>query len=248
MAARKTKMIHWTAVVLLAGCLMPGGAVAATFRVTTRLFEGAALEPAAEHKILFDEGLVFDLPQIHSRFVTVYDPARDRVTLLDRETQVQTTVRIEDLVKVTAAARAAASTDEQREHLGLNSEVQPSKRVIGYTIRFGSLEYHTTTQKPDDPTIANDYGQFAILASRLNIVRRLGPPPFGRMTLSDHITQRGEIPLETTLTLKTRKSNEQYRSTHLLEDLSTVDRQKIAEVRGMISLYQNVDFEAFPKP
>jgi hypothetical protein len=33
-----------------------------------------------------------------------------------------------------------------------------------------------------------------------------------------------------------------------LEDLSTVDRQKIAEVRGMISLYQNVDFEAFPKP
>ncbi len=227
-------------------CLLPASGWAATFRVTTRVYQGADLQPSAEHRILFDEGLVFDLPQINSRFVTVYDPAQDRVTLLDRQTQVQSSLRIEDLVKVTAAARASASSKEQRERLGLDSEVEKSSRVIGYAIRFGNLEYHTTTQKPDDPTMANDYGQFAILASRLNLVRRLGPPPFGRMTLSEHVTRLGEIPLETTLTLKAKDGSQEYRSTHVLEELTEADRQQISQVRGMISLYKPVDFNDFP--
>ena len=45
--------------------LLPGWQLqGATFRVTTKIFEGSQLDAAAEHVILFQEGLVYDFPQI----------------------------------------------------------------------------------------------------------------------------------------------------------------------------------------
>jgi hypothetical protein len=208
------RVVFWAAIAMT---LASGSGVdAATFRMTTKIYQGTSLDAVAEHEILFDEGLTYDLPQIDARFVTVYDPAQKRVTLLDRQTQQQTTIGIDDLVKVTAQARAAANGLQQQARLGLRAAVGPSNRVIGYTIRFGNVEYHTTAQRPANGTIAKDYGRFADLASRLNLVRRLGPPPFGRMTLNQYMVAKGELPLETTLTLRHGETTSEYRSTHQL--------------------------------
>jgi hypothetical protein len=59
---------------------------AVTFRMTSKIYEGANLNASAEDLILFDRGLVFELPQIDGRFVTVYDRAKKEITLLDRQT------------------------------------------------------------------------------------------------------------------------------------------------------------------
>jgi hypothetical protein len=241
-----TKRVLFWAAIAFALTVIAETADAGTFRVTTKIYAGADLDPSAEHRILFDEGLVYDLPQIESRFVTVYDEAQNRVTILDRQTQVQTILGVGDLEKITAQARAAAVTPQQQEQLGLLAQVEPSKRVIGYTIKFGNLEYHTSTQTPQDPTVAIDYARFVILASRLNIVRRRGAPPFGRMTLNHHIAAMGELPLETTLTLRRSEQAEEFRSTHELDQLTPVDRKKIDEVRGMLTLYREVDLKEFP--
>lgn len=221
---------------------------AATFRVTTKIFEGAKLDAAAEHVILFQEGLVYDFPQIDTRFVTVYDPAQNRVTLMDRENQQQTTLSTDDLIQVTAQARAAARTPEQQEQLGLLAKVERSSRVSGYSVRFGNMEYHVTTQQPNDPSVAADFARFADLASRLNIVRRMGPPPFGRMTLNQHIAALSQIPLETTLTLHRGESSQEFRSTHLLEELQGMtpeDQKLIEEARGMQAVYRQVEPKDF---
>ena len=220
---------------------------AATFRVTSKIFVGAELDAASEHLILFDEGLVYDLPQIESRFVTVYDPARKQVTLLDRTEQVQTTISTDDLVKVTAQARAAAMTPAQREQLGIEASVAKSERVVGYTIQFANMEYHTTTQKPENPEIAADYAVFADLASRLNLIRRIGPPPFGRMTLNQRIAAEQELPLETLLLLRRGEKEELYRSTLEINELNKNDLVKIKEARGMLTLYRQVNLQSFPK-
>ena len=222
-------------------------ASAATFRVTAKIYQGANLEAAAEHWILFDNGLVYDLPQKGSPYVTVYDPAQKQVTLLHREQQVQATLSTEDLVRITAQARAAATSAEQRERLGLATKVEPSTQVIGYSIQFGNFEYHTTTQTPDDPTIAVDYGRFAILAKRMDIARRLGPPPFGRMTLSQYIAAKKEIPLETVLTIRHGQQSEEFRSTQTLAELTDADREKMDEVRGMMTLYRDVPLDQLPQ-
>ena len=243
---RMTKRVWFWAAIAIALTMIAETAQAATFRLMTRVYVGADLDPSAEHRILFDQGLVYDLPQIESRIVTVYDEAQNRVTILDRQTQKKTILLVDNLERITAQARAAADTPQKQEQLGLTAKVEPSKQVIGYTIKFGNLEYHTSTQTPDDPSIAVDYARFVILASRLNIVRRLGPPPFGQMTLSHHIATMGELPLETTLTLSRGEQSEEFRSTHQLDQLTPLDRKKIDEVRGMLTLYREVDLKEFP--
>jgi len=104
---------------------------AETFRVTTKVYSGKNTEAASEHVILFQEGLTYDFPQISTRFVTIFDSGKKRVTIMDRETQVQATVSEEDLIKVTAQARAAASTAEKKKQLGINALGKRSNAFTG---------------------------------------------------------------------------------------------------------------------
>jgi hypothetical protein len=226
---------------------VPMPTFAANFRVTSKIYEGANLDASAEHWILFDERLVYDLPQIASRFVTVYDLPKDQVTLLDRHTQVKTRLKTDDLVKAIVQIRDAAKTPQQKEKLGLTAKVVPSNRVTGLSIRFGNSEHHTTTQAPNDLAVAVDYGRFVDLALRLNIFRLGVPPPFARMTLNDHITASGQLPLKTSLTLQLLDVRKEYRSTHELSELNDSDRKEIAQVRGMLALYRDVPLKKFPK-
>jgi hypothetical protein len=249
-AAIKSRPGHLRPWIALLMMLSPAPAIAATFRVTTRIFEGVQVEAAAEHLLLFDQGLVYDFPQVETRYVTVYDAAQGRVTLLDRQTQVQSALRVIDLINVTAQARAAAQTPEQQEQLGLHAKVEQSAQGDGYSLRFGNLEYHMTTQRPEDPSVAADFARFADLASRLNLVRRLGLPPFGRMTLNSHVASLSELPRETKLTMRRGEELQEFRSTHDLEVLSEItgdDQKRIEEVRGMQALYRHVEIKDFPK-
>lgn len=237
---------HWFSYAALAAVLVTAAPTgAATFRVTNKIYEGANRDPSAEHWIMFDDTRVYDLPQIESRFVTVYDLATNQITMLDRQTRVQTRLKTADLINAAAQARAAAKTPQQQEQLGLNAKVQPSDRGPGVSIRFGNSELHTTTQTPADPAIAAKYGRFADLALRLNILC-LGPPPFARMTLNDHITASGKLPQETTLTIHLQGSKQEYRSTHELAELKEEDRRKIDEVDGMLVLFREVGLKDFP--
>jgi hypothetical protein len=245
----KISISSWTLTIVLA-VITASPAWAATFRITSKIYQGKGLDPSFETWILFDEGLVYELPQTDSRTVTVYDPAQGRVTLLDRQQKVQTSVTAQQLLDVSAQARAqtAAMTPEQQRQLGLTATVEPSKRVIGFAVQFGNQEYHATTQKPTDPSIALDYGRFADLSSRLNIMRRLGPAPFARMALYDAIARAGEVPMETTLSVTRKDKVDEYRSQHELLELTNQDRQKIDEVQGMLTLYKEVALTEFPAP
>lgn len=220
-----------------------------SFRVTTAVFAGDAKKPAARHLILFHQGLVYDLPQIETRVVTVFDVGRDRIILLDRESQVRTTLSTDSLLKLTAQARAAAGQVGLREEVGLLAKVDSDGEPGDYSIRYGNVAYQTSTQQPADPAVAVAYGRFADWAARLNIARSLGPPPFGRMTLNQRITADQRLPRETTLTLRRRLGQDRYRSTHeFIERLSESDRQKIDDVGGMLALYEEVDLDEFPEP
>ncbi|QDT04469.1 hypothetical protein K227x_28600 [Rubripirellula lacrimiformis] len=226
------------------------GKVAGTdsrFTVTVKTFVGAQSDPIAEHRIVFDNGLIYDLPQIDSATVTVYDPAQGHVTLMDRPRQVQSTISIDDLVKITAQARASADTPDKQEQLGLTATVQKSNRMIGYSIHFAGATYHMSTQKPAHPTMASEFGQFSDLAARMNLVRQSWLPPFARMTLSDRITAAGEIPLETSLTIQRGDRTDEYRTTMLIGELTEDDAKSIQEVRGMLTLYKTVSLDEVPK-
>ncbi len=217
------------------------------FCVISKIFVADQAKPAAEHLILFDSGVVYDLPQIEDRFVTVYDPAQGSVTLLDRLTQVQATLSTDDLTRISAQARAAAKNPQQQEKLGLLAAVEKDAATGLLKIQFGNFAYVTTTQTPTRPLVATHYGVFFDLAARLNIVRRLGPPPFARMSLNSHLTAAKKLPLDTKLTITRESKTETYRSTlQLIESLSSDHRARIQEVAGMLELYRDVSLKDFP--
>ena len=72
------KRVSFWAALAVAWITIADIADAATFRLTTKVYPGADLDPFAEHLILFDEGLVYDLPKIESRFTLGWRTAASR--------------------------------------------------------------------------------------------------------------------------------------------------------------------------
>ncbi len=218
---------------------------AATFSVTTRIYVGQADSPSAEHRVLFDDGRAYDLSLSERRFATVYDSQQGQVILLDRKSEVQAVVDLEDLLKVTAEVKASVNDTENRQQLGVDAKVIAAQGN-GYRIRFAGTEYYAETEKPTDPTIARDYGRFADLALRMNILRPLGPPPFARMTLNSHIAAKGEIVTLSKLTLSRGDQSAEYRSSNQIGELTASDRESIGELRELLTTYRSVALKDFP--
>ncbi|TWU44873.1 hypothetical protein Q31b_00430 [Novipirellula aureliae] len=214
------------------------------FRVETKIFEGKQAKPAAHHLILFDSGLVYDVPVIDDRFVTIYDSPRSRVILIDRVAKTRTTLTIDDLVRVTAQAKSAAETRSQQERLGILATPEFDAETNTYRISFEDTAYETVV----DDSVALDsaiaYGQFADLASRLNLVRRIGLPPFARMSLNQRIAADGKMPKETTLSIRRGIATDRFHAKHeVIKQLSQKDLKQIEEIGSMLALYREVPLD-----
>ncbi|NND96399.1 MAG: hypothetical protein HKN47_03610 [Pirellulaceae bacterium] len=218
-----------------------------SFRVVIQIFEGDSNSVVAEHLILFHDGVFYDLDNVGKDIVTIYDPMRQRVVLLDHATKVRATVGTNDLTKMTAELRANASTKQLKDRLGMSASVAHDAESNQYTIAYGTVQYTTTVQTPDSPAAALQFGQFADWASRLNIARKRGLPPFGRMSLNQRIASDGQIPQELKLVFKQGGDTSSYRSTHqLTQGLTKSDREEIKKLTGMLALYGEVPLKEFP--
>ena len=218
-----------------------------TFTVIQKIYEAGSDQPAAHHRLLFDTGVVYDLPQKDTRVVTVYDPAQKQVTLLDRHVQQQTRISTDDLVQFSAQVKATATTPAQRRDLGLSAEVESSDTADGYTISFSGVHYDISSQSPAHPWMAQDFGRFSDLASRLNLLWHRGVPPFARMAIGFKLASQGELPHETTLTIERGNQSQTFRSTAMIGGLLKEDQATIEEVRGMMALYVSVPWKEFAK-
>jgi len=218
-----------------------------TFRVETDVYEGDEPAPQSQHLILFDSGVVYDLPVGRSTKITVFDVPRGRVVLLDKATRVRTSIATDALIQKTAQLRAMAAEDAGGETLGLNAKVTPGEKPDSVILKFGNARYHATSQAVSDPTIAAEFASFTAWASRLNSACRIGSPPFARITLADYLAAENRIPHKLTLEVRQLLKTRTFRSEHaIVERLSDLDRKKISEVGGFMATYEEVDFSEFP--
>lgn len=219
-----------------------------SFRIETEMFRGNATAPVSRHKILFDSGVIYDIHETDDRWSTVFDPARGRVILLDKKTEVQTQVSTEELLQATAQLSAAAKEAGKADSLGLTAQPTPLGEENGYSIAFGALHYEMTTQAVSNPELAHAYHELAVWAARLNVLRKRGAPPFARLTLGEQVASEGRLPLHLILTIDQGLKTEKYRAHHLVvERLSELDRKAIDRVGDRLAAFRKVSFEEFPR-
>lgn len=231
--------------------------VGPSFRVETEIFENDKVQPIDRHLVLFDSGVIYDFHLNNDRFATMFDPARGRVVLVDKRKLEQAVVSTGDLLEATAQLRAAVTQAGKADKFGLNAVVAPAidaqaGDVSAFEISFGDTKYRTTTQPVSRPELARAYNHFATLASQLNLVQWPGSvaPPFARMTLGQHVADAGLLPLETVL--EVRRENKMLKDrlkSQLLvvEQLSTLDRNRIAEFGKILANCKAVELNEFGK-
>lgn len=221
-----------------------------SFRVTITIFDGSKIPDAkiAEHLILFDNGMVYAVPQDPEGQITFVDAGRNRIVLLDPKSKKRTEINTNDLIELTANLRTSAKLPAHAQRLGIDAKVQVDTETNEYSVRYGNVSYTTTTTKPTDPNAATQFGQFAAWASRLNIARAVGLPPIGRMRMNDRIKVDGRMPESTVLQIRSGLTMQKYRSEHeLIETISQADRKKIEQIGSMLALYSPVSLKDFPR-
>lgn len=219
----------------------------AAFRVETEIYEGAEVKPQSQHLMLFEAGLVYDMPVGVDATITVFDPLRGRVVLLHKIQKVKTSISNDSLVRIAAQLRATALESKAGKGLGLDAKVAAGATPDSYTIEFGDTKYVATTQAALNDSLAQQYAEFTIWACRLNLARQIGSPPFARITLAEFLAAEKLLPRQIRLEVRRGLKTRIFRAEHsYVGRLSDSDRKKIGEVGAMMASFEEVEFSQFP--
>lgn len=217
---------------------------AASFVMTNEVFASDG-SPIEAHEIVFDQGRAYDFTRSDDRFVTVFDITTETVTLLDRTNRSKAIVAGETLLKAAIQTEAMLSGEENATDLGVQAKVDVSPDQTDVTTNYGDTTYQVSTVSVADRAVTDAYAQFVELASRLNLVRHRGGPPFARLRVYEQIRQLGRLPVQTNLVRKSADSTQAMRATHQRGTIAEQHRRRINEVAGMMTLYKSVDLDSF---
>jgi hypothetical protein len=228
------------------------------FQVTIEVFELVEGKPEQlqdRHLVLFQDGKAYDFSLFQPRVVTVIDPAESTVTLLSREKHVQSTIAHQDMVAVAARVRLFAKNQGIEDRLGINAKAKPvaadegdDDQTASYQVSFAGYHYDATTEQPSMAMQAARFAEFTDWVARVNLYRKIGTPPFARISLGREIANEGLVPSTIHLRLTSENHSRTFLSRYTFKDsLSESSKKRIDEVAGMVSLYQEVPLESFPK-
>ncbi|QDU97966.1 hypothetical protein [Lignipirellula cremea] len=216
------------------------------FRVESTVFEGAKTEPLLETLTLFNDGVIYDFMN-DAHKVTVTDPARERIVLLDTERKLQCTFAMQELGTFVENLRDAGS--KRSEPWFFDPKFEVTTDSDGWVVLAARpLTYKVKGAKPSNSLCVTQYQRFADWSARLNATRPGNMMPFARIEVNRVMAERGEIPEEVNLTLASSvlKRGLSYRSKHaVIWSLSKTDRQKIEDVGEHMAEYATVSFTEF---
>lgn len=222
------------------------------FRVVTDIFFGTKKEPAQQSLTLFSSGVAYDISFDDPNQITMVDPGRARIVLLNKSQQTQTAIDLNELQRFIDSARKAAETSELAEYLKGADKI--SVTDSGVSVGDSVLQYHTTLQQPREAYMAQQYAQAADAFQLLNGWRS-GMPPFARLSLNRVVAEQQAIPQEITRTTSSGKGKHKdvvRCRLHTNWRLSKDDERQIADIGGMLVSYQQVTaaefFAALGKP
>jgi hypothetical protein len=164
------------------------------FRIRTDIYLDQTKAPIKGTLTLFSDGVFYDFEEADLGLITVVDPVRNRIILLNRQRQVKSTLPLQQIQLTVAQARTQA--DSKLTAVRDSSYVTERDGVSTAVVKNDFMEYKAKAQSVPQSDIATQYADFADWSARLNAVTQAKLPPYLRMDLNRLIAGHGTIPSE----------------------------------------------------
>ncbi len=217
------------------------------FRIETDILFGDDNEPAKQTLTLFSEGVYYDFSVDDPTAITMIDPQRNRIVLLDAKRNIQTVLDTNEMHKYVESARLQANSPDLQLLLKASEQFSFDERTGKCTVGIPQMQYIATSQQPTDEKWANQiaaqYADFANWSARLNAVYPPQRPPYVRMRLNDELASRGLLPAEIEITTKPISGKPMIARCRLLAiwKLSSDDHAKIKSVGEKLAQFNKLE-------
>jgi hypothetical protein len=254
---------HLPCPALALALLLPATGVAGDgFRIDTDIYKGNEKTPIIETQTLFVGGQVYDFLLTKPIEITIYDPARAQITLLDVDQRLKTVITtMEILDHVFAIKEQSVEVNEPlfvfASDPKFETKVQPFTEnqipKMRLTLASPNFTYSAVGVKPKDADAVAAFRDFADWYARLNATRPGNLPPGARMALNRVLAEQGLLPTEvrrsTAHTIQGRQQTLEVTSKHLVNwEITGQDRQRIQEAHNMMAAYITVPYADFCLP
>ena len=226
------------------------------FRIDTDYYIGSDKTPNAMVLTIFQGGNIYDF-QLKGPEVTIYEPRRGKITLLDVKRELRTTLDTADLLDAaislqTAALQstkplqpifiAAAKPEFQTDTENFSENGNSYTRL---TFQSAPLQYTVVAQAARFPAAAQDFKYCADWSARLNSIRPGGLPAGARLEVNEALAAKGLIPTSIERSTPGAKLTE-VRTRHLVNwKLSQDDHRRIDETGNQLARFKAVSFAEY---
>jgi len=221
------------------------------FRIKIDIYENESKPPINSIETIFIGGQYMELDDNRGR-VTVVDPGKGRVSILNSEAKTMVHLEMAVLEKQVNSILSEMTTEQRRK---FSSTGEPTADAAGFvSLGNANLSYKFKTFTPADPNIAVSYGDFANWSARVN-ARYYKVPPFIRMELNQLLMDQRQLPEELhrlTVIVPPNQANPVGKTEEIIarlfltEPLTNNDRSRVANVlKSMTEFKINTEKEFF---
>jgi len=232
---------------ILVSCCQSLG-YAQQFRITSELYAGKEAEPFAESLTLFNsEGVIYDFELTGQQVITVIDPKRERIVMLDAATETKTEISMQLFAAAIVNMKSIGLKNDGRKFF-FEPEFETSFDAETGTLKLAAKEmsYTAKTIRSQQSAAAASYQMFADWSARLNGIHPQNMPPFARIELNKELGARNVLPEEVKLVIPGALRTIEYKSRHaVIWNLSNTDRKKIETAGVQMATFTAVTFQEF---
>ncbi len=214
------------------------------FRVDTDIYYDNTKAPIKRTLTLFSNGVYYDFEESETGLVTVIDPGRNRIILLNRQRQVKTVLDTKQVQLMVSSARVQA--DAKIASISKSEIVKASSGIDEAVVQNDFMEYRASLQQPTEPDMSVQYADFADWSARLNAIYAPNLPPYLRLELNQLISRQQAIPNEIKRITRQRGQHMELTSRLIpVWRLSQDDLAKIARCGAMLAQFKDVTADEY---
>jgi len=225
----------------------------ADFRVVNEVYLGLQRKPVSRSVTIFHDGVVYDFLLSEPQEVVVFDPAAERLVLLDLQRRIRTQLSTAEVEEFSQRLKQWASQqrDPLLRFLSAPDFSEQFDEVRGeLTLSSPWLTYRILLANAPSPSVCRQYREFSDWMARLNTLLRANARlPFARLMVNQAVAQRRAVPREVTLSLarsslplprRVVRSEHQFYSQVMGPDLD-----RVLQAQQFMDIFKPVDFREY---